>query len=88
MMNILSVRGCMFIKALRCDEHPFSTWLYVVEALRCDEHPFSTWLYVVEALRCDEHPQYVVVCCTRHCVVMTHPFNASTTYNHVVERML
>ena len=28
-MNILSVRGCMLYKALRCDEHPFSTWLYV-----------------------------------------------------------
>ena len=37
-------------------EHPFSTWLDVVEALRCDEHPFSTWLDVVEAMRCDEHP--------------------------------
>ena len=35
MMNILSVRG----------------WMFIVEALRCDEHPFSTWLDVVEALR-------------------------------------
>ena len=45
MMNILSVRGWMLYKALRCDEHPFSTWLYVVEATQCVvmTHPFSTW---------------------------------------------